>query len=72
LGLCPRVVCKKSIERPCKRGGEENGENYMIRSFIICTFCQVVIGDRMDEDEITATCSTHGQNTYMHSFNLKT
>ena len=37
-----------------------NGENYTIRSFMICTLTQYCLGDKIDNNEIGGARSTYG------------
>jgi hypothetical protein len=46
---------------PKERKQQEDGENYMMGGFIICTLHQILLGT-CREDEMGGACSTDGEN----------
>jgi hypothetical protein len=48
-------------------GPKGDGESYIMRSFVICTPCQVLLNGRIKEDKTGRACSTHGREG-MRSF----
>jgi hypothetical protein len=39
---------------------KDNGGNYTIRSFMICTITQYCTGDKIENNETGGACSTYG------------
>jgi hypothetical protein len=38
------------------------GEDLIMRSFLTCTFSQILLGDYVKEDEMGGACSTRGRD----------
>jgi hypothetical protein len=50
-----------------------SGEDYIIRSFMLCTPHQISLGDQVKRTEIGTTCSTYvGKNTCRQGFSRET
>jgi hypothetical protein len=45
-----------------ERMRQEAGEDCILRSSIICTLHQILLGQSSHEDETNKECSTHGRN----------
>ena len=42
-------------------GKQESGENYIMRSLIICTPHEYCSGDQIEKNEMDGACSTYGE-----------
>jgi hypothetical protein len=47
---------------------KNEGENYIMRSFTICTSRQIIFDDNINEDEMMKTCRTHGETRNAPNF----
>ena len=57
-----------------KERGYEDGENYIIRSFMICTPHQIFLGGQIKEDRMGGACGVWWRNEMYRGFwwvNLK-
>jgi hypothetical protein len=55
------------IFRPRKEEATDDGENYIIRSFVILTLHQILLGEQIKEDEVRKARSMHRVRCEMHT-----
>jgi hypothetical protein len=47
--------------RPTRVEKQEVRENFTAKNFVVCIRHQVLLGDEIEEDAVSGTCSTHGR-----------
>jgi len=72
FGLSQRLWVYYNKEMIRIFGPQKEGENYIMKSFIICIPTRYFYSHHIKEDEMAGTCSTHGEDKCVQRFCLKT